>query len=140
MKSKTQHIVFESWDDFKSRTKKELLEVIEGRATHIQPQNVLVFDSIASYQRLISEQKYLILAAICNLKPTSIYQLAKLVERDFANVKKDCESLELSGFILLVISGDSRGSRIPKLAFDYRMIEVHMTNLVYSHSLGKKVA
>ena len=35
----------------------------------------------------MTEQKYVILAAIHNLKPNSLYQLAKLVDRDFANVK-----------------------------------------------------
>lgn len=140
MKNKTLNIVFESWSDFKSRTKKELREVVAGKAAYIQPQDVLVFDSVASYQRLMSEQKYMILAAIRNLKPTSIYQLAKLVERDFANVKKDCETLEASGFIVLEDSGDNRGTKIPKLIFDYNVIEIHMPNMIYSHNLGKAAA
>jgi predicted transcriptional regulator len=140
MKNKILTIVFESWPDFKTRTKRELSDVLAGTATHIQPQNVLVFDSVASYQRLMSEQKYIILAAIRNLKPTSIYQLAKLVERDFANVKKDCETLEASGFMILKESGDSRGTKVPKLIFDYNVIEIHMPNLIYSHNLGKSAA
>ena len=140
MKNKTLNIVFESLSDFKARTKKQLREAILGKAMHIQPRDVLIFDSIASYQRLMSEQKYMILAAIRNLKPTSIYQLAKLVGRDFANVKKDCEILEASGFILLKESGDNRGTKVPKLVFDYNVIEIHMPNMVYSHNLGKIAA
>jgi predicted transcriptional regulator len=140
MKNKILNIVFESWSDFKSRTKKELREIGSGKATHTQPQDIMVFDSVASYQRLMSEQKYMILAAIRNLKPTSIYQLAKLVERDFANVKKDCDTMEASGFIVLEDSGDNRGTRIPKLIFDYNVIEIHMPNMTYSHNLGKTAA
>jgi predicted transcriptional regulator len=140
MKNKTLSIVFESWSDFKSRTQKELREVATNKTIHVHPQDVLVFDSVASYQRLMSEQKYMILAAIRNLKPTSIYQLAKLVERDFSNVKKDCETLEASGFILLEDSGDNRGTKIPKLIFDYNVIEIRMPNMVYSHNLGKIAA
>jgi len=140
MKNKKLNVVFESWSDFKSRTKKAIREVTAGKAEHVQPQDVLVFDSIASYQRLMSEQKYMILAAIRNLKPTSMYQLAKFVERDFAKLKKDCETLEAAGFILLEDSGDNRGTKIPKLIFDYNVIEIHMPNMIYSHNLGKTAA
>lgn len=140
MTNKIFKIVFEPWSDFKMRTRKEVREVTSGKIQYVQPQNVLIFDSVASYQRLMSEQKYLILAAIRNLKPASIYQLAKLVERDFANVKKDCETLEASGFIVLENSGDNRGTKIPKLIFDYNVIEIHMPSMIYSHNLGKTAA
>ena len=131
--------MFESWSDFKSSTKKELKDVIEGKKI-IQPKDTLLFDSMLSYQRLMSEQKYIILAAIKNLKPTSIYQLAKFVDRDFANVKKDCETLEASGFIVLDDSGDNRGTKFPKLIFDYSAIEIYLPNMIYSHNLGKIAA
>ena len=132
--------MFESWADFKSRTKKELKDVVSGKGAQVQPEDTLVFDSLMSYQRLMSEQKYIILAAIKNLKPASIYQLAKFIERDFANVKKDCETLEASGFIVLEDSGDNRGTKLPKLIFDYNVIEIYLPNMTYSHNLGKTAA
>lgn len=132
--------MFESWSEFKSNTQKELKDVLKGGGKHIQAENVLIFDSIASYQRLMSEQKYIILAAIKNFKPASIYQLAKCVERDFANVKKDCDVLEAAGLIVLEETGDNRGAKMPKLIFNYSVIEVHTSNMVYSHNLGQTAA
>ncbi len=140
MENKTLKITFESWEDFKDRTRNELKEVIKNKKKFIQPPNVRVFASIAVYQKLMSEQKYMILAAIHNLKPTSVYQLAKLVDRDFANVKKDCDSLAAADFIVLEDAGDNRNTKIPKLKFNYDTIEVHLPNMVYSHNLGEVAA
>ncbi len=140
MKHKTLKIKFESWPDFKDRSKKELKEAINTRKKNIQPHDVLIFESVASYQKLMSEQKYMILAAIKNLKPNSLYQLAKQVERDFANVKKDCDALEASGFIILQDTGDNRGTKTPMLTFDYCAIEIYLPTMIYSHSLGKVAA
>ena len=140
MKSKTLKITFESWDDFKDRARNELKAVIKSKKKFIQPHDVLVFASVAVYQKLMSEQKYMILAAIHNLKPTSVYQLAKLVDRDFANVKKDCDSMAAAGFIILEDVGDNRNTKLPKLKFNYDTIEVHLPNMIYSHNLGAAAA
>ena len=140
MKVKTLKILFESWDSFRDRTKKELNVAAKGKNNFVQPDDVLVFDTVASYQRLMSEPKYIILAAIKNLKPGSIYQLAKMVDRDFANVLKDCEILEGAGFITLEDTGDNRKTKQPQLTFAYNAIEVHLPNMVYSHHLGKTAA
>jgi predicted transcriptional regulator len=140
MERKVLKIKFEHWSNFKVRTKKELEEVVMGKGEFVHPDDVLFFDSAVSYQRIMSERKYTILAAIKNLKLTSVYHLAKSVDSDFANVKKDCETLEAVGFIYLEDSGDNRGTKIPKLVFDYSAIEVHMPNMVYSHDLGNAAA
>lgn len=140
MKDKILNIKFESWEHFKGRTQAELKEVLKSKKRFVQPPDVLIFASVGAYQKFMSEQKYMILAAIHNLQPTSIYQLAQLVDRDFANVKKDCDSLEASGFILLEDTKDNRGTKIPKLKFDYNMIQIHLPTMVYGHSLGKIAA
>ena len=140
MKNKNLKVKFESWENFRNRSRKELKQVIQGRKKFIQPPDVLIFSSVAVYQKVMSEQKYMILAAIHNLKPTSVYQLAKLVDRDFANVKRDCDSLAGVGFIILEDTGDNRNTKIPKLKFNYDTIEIHLPTMVYSHSLGEAAA
>ena len=136
MKSKALKIRFEPWEGFKERTRKELREIVARKKRSVQPDDVLLFASVAVYQKLMSEQKYMILAAINNLKPTSVYHLAKLVDRDFANVKKDCDTLVGAGFIELEDVGDKRNTKIPKLKFEYDTIEIHLPTMIYSHSLG----
>jgi predicted transcriptional regulator len=140
MKTKTLKIFFQSWEGFKARSTAELKNVAENGEKYIQPRDVLFFDSVTSYQRLMGEQKYILLAAIKNLKPSSIYKLAKLVGRDFANVKKDCETLEAAGFIVLEENDDNRGTKTPKLSFDYVAIEIHVSNLRYRHNLDDSAA
>ena len=124
-------VKFQGWDEFK----KKVTTALRKMEHSIQPRNVFYFDSVAGYQKFMSEQKLAILAVIIKKKPTSIYQLAQLVDRDFANVQRDCVALSAMGFIKLVSSKDAKGSKIPKLAFDYRKIIVQMPSVSYSHDL-----
>lgn len=139
-KFKTLKITFESWDSFTKRTEKALVNAVEHGIKSIQPKDVLIFSSPLVYQQRMSEQKYIILAAIKNLKPTSVYHLAKMVDRDFANVMKDCVTLAATGFIVLKDAKDNRKTKIPQLSFDYDAIEIQLPKMTYSHSLGKLAA
>jgi predicted transcriptional regulator len=126
-------IRFESWEDFKDRTK----EALKTRRPSITPANTLVFTSVADYQKFMSEQKLAILAVIIKAKPESIYKLAQLVERDVANVQRDCIALEAMGFIKIGIEKGSKGAKAPHLAFAYTRIEIHMQQVTYSHDLAQ---
>jgi predicted transcriptional regulator len=130
---KTLIIRFEEWDAFKSRVRNALKK---NKPSIAQP-NTLSFGSVTEYQKFMTEQKLAILATIIKQKPSSIYQLAQLVERDFANVQRDCTALESMGFILLKEGGDLKKSKTPKLSFNYTRIEIHMPQVTYSHDLGE---
>lgn len=129
--SKTLVIQFEEWASFKGRVKSAL----RSRKPSIGKKSTILFASVTDYQKFMTEQKIAILAAIINKAPSSIYQLAQLVERDFANVQRDCVALESFGFIHLEDMKDAKKSKSPKLAFDYTRIEVHMPQVTYSHEL-----
>src|SRR5665213_2213527 len=117
--TKTLIIQFEAWDHFKNRVTKALRNKTPSKTK----KNVLVFASVTEYQKFMTEQKLAMLAVIANKKPASIYQLAQLVDRDFANVQRDCVALAGHGFIELEESGDAKKSKAPRLAFDYNRIE-----------------
>ena len=129
--SKTLMIQFESWGNFKRRTRSAL----KAHKPSIGRKELLVFASVADYQKFMTEQKLAILAAIINKKPTSIYQLAQLVERDFANVQRDCVALEGMGFIKLAETKDSKRSRTPRLTFPSNKILIQMHSISYCHDL-----
>ena len=129
--TKTLIIKFEAWSDFKSRVSKALKK---SRPSISQP-NCLIFATVADYQKFMTEQKIAILSAIIHKRPSSIYQLAQIVARDFANVQRDCTALEAMGFIRFDELGDAKKSKAPRLAFDYSRIEVHMPEMTYSHDL-----
>jgi len=132
-KDKSLYIRFEKWDDFKARTQAAL----KARKPSIGEKNTILFNSVVDYQKFMTEQKIAILAAIISQKPTSIYQLAQVLDRDFGNVQRDCTALEAMGFITLEESGDTKGSKSPKLAFNYRRIVIEMPKVTYSHELGE---
>lgn len=129
--NKTLMIRFEDWESFKNR----VTGALKSRKPSIGKKNTILFASVTDYQKFMTEQKIAILAAIIKKAPPSIYQLAQLVERDFANVQRDCVALETLGFIHLKDLKDAKKSKSPKLAFQYTRIEVQMPQVTYSHEL-----
>jgi predicted transcriptional regulator len=132
-KNRSLFIRFEKWDDFKVRTQKTL----KSREPSIGKTDTILFNSVVDYQKFMTEQKIAILAAIISQRPSSIYQLAQVLDRDFGNVQRDCTALAAMGFISLEESGDPKGSKVPNLAFNYRWIIVEMPKITYSHDLGE---
>ena len=59
---------------------------------------------IASLRHLLSNEKSRLLHICKTKKPSSIYELAKLLGRDFKAVRQDIKLLEKFGFIELVSS------------------------------------
>jgi predicted transcriptional regulator len=104
---------------------------VKARRALFSPKNLTLWDSVESYQRFMSDQKYAILATIYNHKPKSVYQLAKLLDRAQPNVSRDCDALAGHGFIVLEESGGARGGLIPKLSFDYNAIIVELPSVKY---------
>ena len=124
-------IQFEGWNHFKNRVTKAL----RNKTPSIAKKGVLIFGSISDYQKFMTEQKLAILAVVVNKKPNSIYQLAQLVDRDFANVQRDCVALVAHGFMKFREAGDAKKSKIPQLAFNYTKILIQMPSVSYSHNL-----
>lgn len=135
-KDRVLTIKFESWKSFKE----SVTSALESRKPSITPKDTLVFASVADYQKFMTEQKLAILAAIINRKPSSIYRLAQLVDRDFANVQRDCVALAGMGFIELREAKDSKKSKVPRLAFSYTKIVIQMPSVTYSHDLVDEAA
>lgn len=131
MKIKSLKIKFESTNDFFERVEKSL----KNRKKSVASKDTLLFSDVLTYQRFMTEQKLLILVMIYTHKPTSLYQLAKLVDRNLANVKRDCDALKKGGFIVYEDVKEKPQSKAPRLAFDYNAIVVYLPNAKYSHIL-----
>jgi len=128
---------FEKLEDFFTRTSAELELALEGKGVFRQKKDTLLFDSPKSYQQNMGEQRYHILAIIKECAPRSLYQLTKMLGRDFANVKRDCDAMVSMGFMKYKEVGDNRKSKTPLLSFNYDTIEVQHEQVCYSHYLGK---
>jgi len=121
-KSKILEIHFQPLKDFK----KEVKQALRERKKLIQPHHHIYFESVADFRKFMTIQKIELLTTIAIHEPTSIYELAKLVDRDFAAVLRDCTGLELTGFMKFQEAKGSKKSKAPTLAFDYTCISVRL--------------
>ena len=86
------------------------------------------FSALAELRLLLSNEKAKILNIIKDRSPDSIYQLAKMLGRDFKAVSKDIKLLEKFGFIEL--KERKKGGRRklkPEMAIDNLQINISFT-------------
>ncbi|MES2803712.1 MAG: hypothetical protein V4654_14565 [Bdellovibrionota bacterium] len=132
MKPKKDMIIeFLSLKEFGQRAIREIKIALKTGVPNIQPKNVIQFDSVTSFRGFMTLQKIEILLMISNVKPKSIYELAKLLDRSLGAVQKDCDALARIRFIKLQKQKTGRGSITPKLAFDYDKIVVKLPKHPY---------
>jgi len=83
------------------------------------------FEGLSALRNLLSNEKARILNVIKNKKPISIYNLAKLLERDFKSVNDDVKLLEKFGFIDLISEKTGKRERLkPVVVVDSINIEI----------------
>ncbi len=127
MKNNILEIRFQTLADFK----KEVKRAIAKRESSIQHPHHIFFDSVESFRKFMTIQKIELLTSIATQKPSSIYELAKMVDRDFAAVLRDCTGLEGTGFIKLKETKDNKNTKIPALSFAYSVIAVLLPKRPY---------
>ena len=120
MKLKILNVVISSRKKFMADLRKSFSsgEILE------EENNSISFDSFETFKRLVTANKLEILMAIARLRPESINQLAKLLNREYPHVLKDCHSLEVLGFIKFEEVEGARKQFVPMLVFDYDIIHV----------------
>lgn len=124
MKLKVLNVVISNKEQFM----KGLSRALKKRGSSLDEDNTIEFDSFETFKRVITLNKIQILMAIARLKPESINQLAKLVDREYPHVLNDCNALETYGFIRFDYIGGARKQFKPRLVFDYDLIRLK-TNL-----------
>ena len=82
---------------------------------------------IANLRHLLSNEKSRLLHTIKTKQPSSIYELAKLLSRDFKAVRQDIKTLEKFGIIELISSHKQGRERIkPVLDTDQIIITINL--------------
>ncbi len=131
------NIKFKSNEDFFG----DIKNAIKSNKSLLQKSDTIYFDDYKGFQDFMFPTRFDVLAAIRAFKPTSIYFLAKLLQRHYQSVLKDCNALEVAGFILTEKKTGERNQTVPSLAFDYDTIIVHNLEMgKMSHSLPSKAA
>lgn len=70
------------------------------------------FEGLALIRKLLSNEKARILHTIKASKPKSIYELAKILQRDFKSVNNEIKMLEKFGFIDLISEKSGERERL----------------------------
>jgi len=77
------------------------------------------FTSIEAARNLLTPSRLALLRAVRSSRPGSIYELAKIVDRDLKNVQDDLRLLETYGLIRMADATRSkRRVRVPQVLFD----------------------
>lgn len=83
------------------------------------------FDALSTLRRLLSNEKAKILYTIKSKKPSSMYNLAKILDRDFKSVSDDVKLLERFGFIEMIAEKTGKRQRLkPILVSDSITINI----------------
>lgn len=126
-KNEVLEVHFQSFDGFK----KQVTTALAKKTPLIQSKNKIYFESVEAFRNFMTMQKVEILTVIYNCEPKTIYELTKIVDRDFAAVLRDCAALKTTRFIDLKESKDAKSSKKPVLSFPYKVISVFLPRSPY---------
>ncbi len=85
------------------------------------------FSTLSTLRTLLSNEKARLLYVIKTKQPNSIYELAKILGRDFKAVRHDIRLLNKFGFIELVTANKGGRERLkPVLAIDQLKITINI--------------
>ena len=112
MKLKHAKIIIRSVDSIK----KDWKAALRGKKKAIQKDEV-IFTAIETLARIFAKTRMQVLRTIILEKPNSIYELAKMVDRDFKNVHSDVKLLSEIGLIDLKETTDARKGLRPVAKF-----------------------
>ena len=126
MRVKNIDIVIESEEDFCKRAQKVFSDLDEG----ILPDDLeekLSFESLDSLRKVLTPKRLELLHIIKDEEPKSIYELAKLTQRNIKNIRNDLSKLEKLGLIEMVKDvDDARNSIMPVLKYDKLLVGIEI--------------
>ncbi len=83
------------------------------------------FESLAIVRKLLSNEKARIINTLKHKKPNSMYELSKILGRDFKSVSEDIKLLERFGFISMIAEKTGKRERLrPELAVDSMYLQI----------------
>jgi predicted transcriptional regulator len=99
--------------------------VRKGRRKVRVPREEVGFTSIEAARNFLTRERLTLLRTIRTRHPSSLYELAKMLSRDFKNVQEDIALLERHG--LVRISKEPKGKRkvkVPKVLFEQITLKI----------------
>ena len=108
---------------------REAAEVMEKvkRGEKVTPKSSIGFESINTLRKVLTPKRLELLKVIKEKSPGSIYELAKIVDRDLKSVTTDVKVLEEYWLVSLEKSEEGRKKTKPEVSFDKLNIEIALT-------------
>lgn len=78
-----------------------LEESIKINKKYIQPKNISIINDLVVVSRILSKTRLELFFVLQVKQPTSMHKLSQLLQRDYANVWRDCQILANCGIIKL---------------------------------------
>jgi predicted transcriptional regulator len=104
-------------------TLKEAGEAFEltSKGKAVKQKRAVYFANIKEMRRVLTERRLDILKTVRDQKPSSVYQLAKILGRDLKNVIQDLSYLQELGIVAITETGFKK---VPHFDYDRISIEV----------------
>jgi predicted transcriptional regulator len=90
----------------------------------IKREQSLYFDSIDTMRNVLTNKRLMILKTIRKDKPGSLYELAKLLDRDLKSVNQDVKFLSEAGLVTLEKLERERKRVIPHVEYGKILLEI----------------
>ena len=89
-----------------------------GRGEKVKKESGIYFENLDAFRRTLTEKRLEMLHVIKEKHPSSVYQLAKILNRDIKNVNMDLEYLREVGLVEIKRSKEKRERVIPEVNYD----------------------
>jgi len=123
MKTKRIKVEIRNLDDVLKEAGEVMKDLAEGRK--VEPKEpAVVFQDLKTMRRVLSEKRLELLRAIRRHRPSSVYELAKLLNRSLRSVQYDVKVLSELGFLELEKTSDRRTRSIPRVPYEKMVFEV----------------
>jgi predicted transcriptional regulator len=119
MKTKKIHIEIRTLDGAFREAAESYEKISQGR--RLRRKTALYFSNIKDLRKALTEKRLELLKTVKDRKPSSVYELAKMVDRDLKNVLQDVRYLQNIGMIDVTETEDKK---IPTVDYDVLSLEV----------------
>ena len=123
IKTKELKLYIEDTADFKKKIKAELQDIDKGKAKKLREDSVS-FQSLDQLRKFLTPKRLELLRTVRHKKPSSIYELAKLVGRTPENVNTDIKFLKKLGFVEVTKVKELRKKSVPEVSYDKMTLEI----------------
>lgn len=123
IKAKELKLYIEKTVEFKEKIKSELRAIDRGKAKKLGEDSIS-FQSLDQLRKFLTPKRLELLRVIRHKKPSSMYELAKLVGRTPENVNTDIKFLEQLGFVEVDRIYDIRKKSVPEVSYDKMTLEI----------------